>query len=985
MTIAPSLAVTATPSSVANLTLSFSGVTANSYIVVATCASATGLITGVTDDGANTWTKVEDAPPTGSTGRRNDLWTLAAPSATFTTVTVATDHSAQFQASLIEVTGANQASFTDQHASGVSAATTTPPAISITPSVSGTLAIATIQANTNNHSTQVTLPSGWTDLVGYSTQGPKIVYQVNPTSGTVLTPAFVLTSSVGSGSVTANFFASSGSTPISSSDTGTFTDAGESVTAAITSPDTGAGTDAGEHVAATLTDSDTGTGTEGQSVAVIGALPGVPVLDEFVAGFNLYSGIGFGVDITTDPSTWTLTDVSADVLQADGTQGVLITRGRPDEQSTCPPSSLMMTLKNQTGNYTVRRPQSIYWPFVKQGLPIEVDMVTTGPTTYKRFSGYIDDLTPAFDETGNYTTMIVTAHGILQPLGQGDAAVASPLTGSLLTVSDLTGWWALEDAPGSSEADSGLSGGSPMKTFLGTPVFASDNIPAGASGAVSFPAGGSLIGPVLNIGTNSVWRLEWSANFGTGASEQSVIQWQTFGGVLLWEVDITGGQLVFQYQTLAGGAPSPTLTTATFNDGLWHRIRFDAAQSGGGGGPDINITITVDSVVVLTQTLSSLNLGNIRRVVLNPVAAVNPVLFTQVATWAAVTDMIDTFAAAIGYDGEDCITRMTRLCAENTVPFTADGTSSRLMGAQLPDTLLTNLRDCEAVNGGVLEDGVGFGLFMHTSETKPNPAVTVSMTLQQFVPPWNPVENNLLTRNDITVSRPGGGSARFVQPQGLPYSAGGPGGIRTAPDTPSLNVFDDSTLPNRAAWLVHEGTVDADRYTGLAINLAKQTGLLTSWLSTPVGGRLQASGNYSTGGVNGMDVLVEGWTETISKTVYSVSPLNVTPADAWRTFTVQNATLGRIGGFGTTLHTGISNSATSLTVDSLAPWTTTATFPGDFPFDINLDGERVTVGACTGSGLAYTFSSLTRSVNGVVKAHLALAPIDIWRPATVGL
>src|SRR5262249_39669153 len=74
---------------------------------------------------------------------------------------------------------------------------------------------------------------------------------------------------------------------------------------------------------------------------------------------------------------------------------------------------------------------------------------------------------------------------------------------------------------------------------------------------------------------------------------------------------------------------------------------------------------------------------------------------------------------------------------------------------------------------------------------------------------------------------------------------------------------------------------------------------------------------------------------------------------------------------GSTLHADITSTATSMqvdTTDSDSPlWTTSA---GDFPFDVNVGGERITVTNITGSSSPQAFT-ITRSVNGVVKAHTA--------------
>jgi len=101
---------------------------------------------------------------------------------------------------------------------------------------------------------------------------------------------------------------------------------------------------------------------------------------------------------------------------------------------------------------------------------------------------------------------------------------------------------------------------------------------------------------------------------------------------------------------------------------------------------------------------------------------------------------------------------------------------------------------------------------------------------------------------------------------------------------------------------------------------------------------------------------------------------------------VGDSQLGRLASGGSTLHQAYNSSATSLLVDSSATplWTTSATFPADFPFDIDVAGERMTVTAITGSSSPQTFT-VTRSVNSVTKSQLSGAVINLWQPGVIGL
>ena len=111
--------------------------------------------------------------------------------------------------------------------------------------------------------------------------------------------------------------------------------------------------------------------------------------------------------------------------------------------------------------------------------------------------------------------------------------------------------------------------------------------------------------------------------------------------------------------------------------------------------------------------------------------------------------------------------------------------------------------------------------------------------------------------------------------------------------------------------------------------------------------------------------------------------LNCVPESPYQVGLIDDA-VKRLDSNYTTLAADITSGATSFTVaiSAGALWTTVA---GDLPFDIRVGGEVMTVGAVAGASSPQTFSSVTRSVNGVVKAHLAGAPVHVAYPFVLPL
>lgn len=78
-----------------------------------------------------------------------------------------------------------------------------------------------------------------------------------------------------------------------------------------------------------------------------------------------------------------------------------------------------------------------------------------------------------------------------------------------------------------------------------------------------------------------------------------------------------------------------------------------------------------------------------------------------------------------------------------------------------------------------------------------------------------------------------------------------------------------------------------------------------------------------------------------------------------------------------TLVSGITSGATSVAITGV--WTTTG-----YPFDFLVGGERLTATAASVGG-GNTTLTVTRSVNGVVKAHSAGAAVTLAEPFRLGL
>lgn len=446
---------------------------------------------------------------------------------------------------------------------------------------------------------------------------------------------------------------------------------------------------------------------------------GVPFLtDELGPDARLAVLIGFGADPSTDPTGWPMTDVSADVLQADP---VRIVPGRADEQSQTQPARAELTLINTTGDYTPRRATSRYWPYVHQGIPLRVTVNSGASGLVDRFTGTIDGLYPSWDSTGNYAVVKVTAKGILNRFTQGSQALRSPLTRAILAAGPRQ-YWPVEDGINATQAASAINGGPPL-TVDGTVRFSSlDPLNFGTASSISLSPGttfgfenppqmkeGGALRGSFPPGSASAWSVQAMVFNARNSADlavstiYSILQWTTTDGAV-WRLYVDPVTTNTTYVTYNGS------NVVNVSGGwVFEELRVDAVQS----GSNIQVTITRAGVSSATASFAG-TLTGVNSVALSPDKQVlhDDWSVSQVRIWDGVSEpdfkSADLISGFWGYPGEGCWTRFLRLCREEGIPAaisTGATSGGRAMGPQKTSTLIALLRECEAADGGVMADG----------------------------------------------------------------------------------------------------------------------------------------------------------------------------------------------------------------------------------------------------------------------------------------
>lgn len=724
---------------------------------------------------------------------------------------------------------------------------------------------------------------------------------------------------------------------------------------------------------------------------------GTPLAPDELPGWRFVVEFAFGAALTNPSSSWgPWTDVTGDVLQADNRMITISPLGRQDENSQTPAAGCTFTLDNRLNLYSKNNPLSPNWPNVRDNTPVRVRISPdNGLTWYVFFWGEATVMQPAWDVTGGFAIVNVTAKGRLQRLNQHSATLRSALERAI-SGSGPVAYWPLEDKAGATQVASGLSGGASM-LVVGPVGFGQAAGPTGSDSLANFPQGSQtfLTGNVPAGSTSTQWRVEFIVNFGVlPASSSTSVLWiaseGTIGGWYIRDSNVIQGLFVTTYTPT--GAP-----ISSYNSGIdaandtWRHVRLDASQSGG----NIAFTLSLDGTPVVSSTYAG-TLGRVTRIQIFPDLLAgwqNSVSVGHIAVWAPWASTVDTIAAITGHPGETALARMTRLSSEEGIEFQQVGYYSSIvtMGPQGIDSYINLMRECETVEDGFLYDGYGAGLTYQPPSQRYDQATAITLdVLANEIQQFEPLDDDLLKVNKATVSQKSGST--YVAEQTTGILGTGPDGMGVIESPLTMNVDRGQLAFYRAAWETWKGAGSNSgfRYPVIPLNLRARPSVAAKWIARADGWpgpvvpgckmTITNISNWATQFQPGaLDLMIEGIQAVrLSKYTFEMD-LVCTPNRRYDVFKVADAQLGRIQTAGSSLAADTAIGGTTLTVATQSGsviWTTV----GPFPLYAEVDGIQVKVTNITGSTSPQTFT-----VDGatVVKPLLTGKPVRAWRPGVI--
>lgn len=709
-------------------------------------------------------------------------------------------------------------------------------------------------------------------------------------------------------------------------------------------------------------------------------------------------------------------DITSYCLVRDNSGNISITSGIRGEGSQTERAQAGLELANTDGRFSPRNPVGDYFDALNwRNDQIRISVPDgTGGKSY-RIWGEASEWIPNWDSTGRDVWTDVTVNGIIQRLAQGPVpersviyrAVAEPPLDSLVA------YWPCEDPAGSTRLASGLVNGAPM-TFTGSPALASYE-GFGASDPLPTLAGASLKGNAEYDAT-SVTRYQMRFLLAVpdgGFSDLDVIS-------RLRVAEVAAGVSLLNYFDIHYNDP-PGGVGAYGAPGTLSIQSYDGDEATVGAGASISLdvrgrhlrvslensisstTMTVTLRVLdinsgvtdsASYTISSTSMSRVMSMTLAPAtlsssAGVTGAAAGHLSLQTTITDIND-LGRAIQPTGEAAARRIQRLCGEEGIAFEWIGhlDNTVALGAQGKQNLLTLVQEAVQADGGLLyetTDVLGLGYRTRTSLYNQDPALTLSYSGYNLNEVPVPVTDDRYVQNRVVVTV-GGVSQTYEKLDGpLGTATIGVYG-ETSGVTLNLATTDEATIRSHAAWLVHLGTVEDERFPQISVNLAHPSitpEMRRAILALRPGDRIQVTGMPQPWmAPDTVDQLYLGASQTISHFEHRLQ-FACAPASPY-SIGVLNAALAKADTDGSRLAAGATSGATSLSVEVTdGPlWTTD---PAKFPFDIRVGGEVMTVTAISGASSPQTFTLGARSVNGVTKAQAAGIAVRLDHPTTIAL
>lgn len=645
-----------------------------------------------------------------------------------------------------------------------------------------------------------------------------------------------------------------------------------------------------------------------------------------------------------------------------------------------------------------------------------------------RFTGEIQTRPDDWDLTGEDRYQTLSASGVIARYASGKAPLRSAVQRYWAKQSGVVGYWPCEDGSGSQFVSSALDAGIPGEFTSSS--FGSVEGFGGATGCLTLEeAGSSTVDFYANPHSSTgAWGFVFyfKIDQATPASDQVLVNIYPRGSnVARWAFQV--GLVGFRWTAYSGTGATLANIASGFGDeaspiGKWVAMSMTFKQEGGniryetswhGVGSSATYTHTPGG-----STMAG-TVGTIRRMYFIPTDAnfnSTQIAHVVMLNFEYEINGSEFQAVSRGFAGETFGERFRRLLTEEGFAYDWVGQLSltEQMGAQLADTLYANLSAGADLDGGLVteaRDVPRTWRYVTGAALGNRRRLDLSYTSSHLAETPRPADSSRYLINDFTASRDGGGSARYEATDTRRKNVREPDdpfpGVGRVEKSGSFNAYQDARMRYVASFRVFLGTWEERHIPVMTVathrtQIASDASLLAGVISQDVGDPMSI---VDTAGTpmppNDAHAACTGYTETIKNMTrdFSFSTIPRGPYNSPLLESVVPEYDPRLDVESTesVLDGAIDATATSIDIKTLKTatvpiWVDDTNYPDDIgggnSFDIDIDGERVTVTSITAptSDATYNYQALTviRSKNSVVKSHGDLTPLRLFLPSYLG-
>jgi len=704
-------------------------------------------------------------------------------------------------------------------------------------------------------------------------------------------------------------------------------------------------------------------------------------------------GLPAGGKLEIEYTSGVWTDVSADSMNDPFT----ISRGRTSEFSAPSTGQLSgLKLKNTNGQYTplsqvlVDGTANPNYPNITPRKRIRYSNTPAGV----RCVGYVKGWPPFVDSDGT-KWVAITATDRLDQLSR--ITLKSPIAQEVANGSPAY-LWPCTDVAGSTQAIES-SGKTPLmieQTGTGGTVTFGDPGPGVGDGTgVTLAPSSASAGKSFTATVLPVLAADWSVALWvkTSTVSRALLSGFLTPGTLL-SLDATGKVL---------GAGSLT-SSASITDGTsWHLVVLTFAAAGGG-----TTTLYVDGVSQGTSASwggFGPQLGKIR---IGQSAIDEPGAPEASSLFAGSLGYVGVFSSALsasrvtsmwqatnGYYGDTSDQRIARWLTAGGMT-SADwnlDTGKAIVGTypQAGKDIVSACQDMATTEGGgaVFYVGAdGKARFANRAFRKPGaPVMTIDAEADLDGSVYAPSFDELTLFNQSTGNRAASSGTLSSQTYTDPVSsAAPPTGYGLTTDSSGVTSY---ATTDADVLALAQARVTANAYPGfrlpqVAVDLVTaQNNLYAALALVEIGSRIRVTNlPVAMAPSTQIDLIVEGWTETIGTDTYKVV-FDTSPADNPARGVWDDTSYGRWQCKGQTLNAGITNSATTIVIATTAGLPLFTTVAARYPLKIQVGQEIITLNNAPGATSPQTFTGCTRGVNGTQAAAQASgATVNLWPAVT---